>query len=417
MGLKSDGSLMSALQNKSIVLCVTGGIAAFKAVLLLRLLTKAGADVRVIMSRSATQFVGPLTFEALSNHPVLTDLWATGAGGEAHIQLAETAELLAVVPATANTLARMTYGLADDIVSTTLLAAKAPVLVAPAMHTRMYQHPATQENLATLKRRGVHIVEPTVGELASGHGKGRLAEPEQILAHIEQCLTPQDLVGRSVVVTAGPTVEALDPVRFISNPSTGKMGYALARQAARRGAQVTLISGPTALSTPHGVERVDIRSAQELYEAVMARYASADILIKSAAVADYTPRETLTHKLKKGDQTLTLELVSTVDVLAAVGARRKQEGRGPVLIGFAMETRELLQQARRKLEKKGCDLIVANNLKEAGAGFGHETNQVTLVDARGDEALPLMSKDEVAVRILDRALEFLHARAGGSHGS
>lgn len=408
---------MSALLRKSILLCVTGGIAAFKAVLLLRLLTKAGADVRVIMSRSATQFVGPLTFEALSNHPVLTDLWATGAGGEAHIQLAESADLIGVVPATANTLARMTYGMADDIVTTTLLAAKAPILVAPAMHTRMYQHPATQDNLATLRRRGVYIVEPVVGELASGHGKGRLAEPEEILAHIERCLTPQVLKGHTVVVTAGPTVEALDPVRFISNPSTGKMGYAIARQAARRGARVILISGPTALSTPHGVEKISIRSARELHDAVMAHYEQADLLIKSAAVADYTPREALEHKLKKGDQTLTLELVSTVDILAAVGARRKQEGRGPVLIGFAMETRELLNQARLKLEKKGCDLIVANNLREAGAGFGHETNQVTFVDASGAESLPLLSKDEVASRLLDRAQVLLQARAGEVHGS
>lgn len=418
--------LEKPMLKKNIVLCVTGGIAAFKSVLLLRLLTKAGADVRVVMTESATRFIGPLTFEALSNHAVLTNLWQTGGkGGESHIQLAEWADAIVVVPATANTLARMVHGFADDLIAATLLAARGPVVVAPAMHHRMWGHPATQSNVETLRARGVTVVFPTEGELASGHGQGRLAEPEQILEALMGVLSPPRLKGLKVVVTAGPTVESLDPVRFISNHSTGKMGYALARVAHWQGAEVTLISGPSRLSFPTGVKAVSVTSAQAMFKAVEAAYPDADVVIMSAAVADYTPAVSSDEKLKKKDSNLMVELVPTVDILATLGARRKFEGRGPVLIGFAMETSALEEHAAGKLERKGCDMIVANNLKEAGAGFGHDTNRVTLI-SRGIQAgsaqdegaaatailaerLPLMSKEGVAEAVLGKALE-LHAQ-------
>lgn len=401
--------------HKKILLCVTGGIAAFKAVLLLRLLTKAGAEVRVVMSKSATRFVGPLTFEALCNHPVQTDLWQTGGGGESHILLTDWADLVAVVPATANTLARMAQGMADDLIGATLLAARGPVLVAPAMHTRMLNHPATQANLALLRRRGVKLVDPVEGELASGLGAGRMAEPEQIFAAIQSALTVKDLLGLRIVVTAGPTLEALDPVRFISNHSTGKMGYAIARAARLRGADVTLISGPSALKPPAEVETFQVKSAADMYSAVMTAYSSADVIVMSAAVADYTPSIQASEKLKKKDELLSIVLVPTVDILATLGKKRQDEGRGPVLVGFAMETQDLLHHAQEKLERKGCDLIVANNLKEEGAGFAHDTNRVTLVARGGQlEPLPLMSKDEVAWVLLERIRDLAERRRTGA---
>ncbi len=403
----------SGMRDKHILLCVTGGIAAFKAILLLRLLTKAGAQVRVLMTESATRFVGALTFEALSSHPVLMDLWETGGeGGESHIRLAEWADLIVVVPATANTLARLAHGLADDLIGATLLAACSPVLVAPAMHTRMYQHPATLANLRTLRERGVQVLEPVTGDLASGFGMGRLAEPEEIFEALLELLTHHDLQGVALLVAAGPTLEPLDPIRHLTNHSTGKMGYAVARMARRRGARVTLVSGPTQITPPGGITVVPVETAQQMHDAVMKAYPDAHAIIMSAAVADYTPRTCAPEKMKKSGTGMTLELDPTIDILAALGRRRGEDRvsgrRGPALFGFAMETEALEQHAAAKLERKGCDLIVANNIRDKGAGFGHDTNQVTLLDRNGGvDRLPLLSKEEVASRILDRLIDWL----------
>jgi phosphopantothenoylcysteine decarboxylase/phosphopantothenate--cysteine ligase len=293
------------------------------------------------------------------------------------------------------------------MLTATLLSARSPVVVAPAMHTRMYDHPATQLNLEMLKQRGVHIVEPVEGELASGFGRGRLAEPEAILDAIEAVLTPKDLQDLHLLVTAGPTVESLDPVRFISNHSTGRMGYAIAHQARLRGATVYLVSGPTSLKPPPGVLLVPVRSADEMHTQVMRLYPEVNAVVMSAAVADYTPAQVATQKLKKSTEKLSIDLVPTVDILAALGRRRKEEATssqpGPVLVGFAMETEALEAHARSKLERKGCDLIVANDLHEPGAGFGHDTNRVTVIDRTGAvDRWPLLSKREVGERLLDR---------------
>lgn len=396
-----------------ILLCVTGGIAAFKAVLLLRLMVKAGFSVRVVMTRSATRFVGPLTFEALSGHPVAHNLWKTGGpGGESHIRLTDEADAVVVVPATASTLARMAHGLASDLVSAVLLSARTPILVAPAMHTRMYEHPATQENLSMLRRRGVIIVEPVEGDLASGMGKGRMEEPDVLFEHLQRLLVPQDLAGLRVCISAGPTLEPLDPVRFISNHSSGKMGYALAQAAWRRGALVTLVSGPTALPCPTGAARISIQTAKELHQVMLEQHEQQDVVIMSAAVADFTPAAVHAEKVKKSDAALSLELVPTRDILAELGAARRAKGaRHPLLVGFAMETEALERHAQAKVIRKGCDLIVANHLKEPGAGFRHDTNRVTFFwPDRAPHALPLLSKAAVSDHILDEVLHLLHTR-------
>ncbi|MBI3003002.1 MAG: bifunctional phosphopantothenoylcysteine decarboxylase/phosphopantothenate--cysteine ligase CoaBC [candidate division NC10 bacterium] len=398
------------LEGKRILLGVSGSIAAYKAVELLRELIRRGAEVRCAMTGGAGRFVAPLTFQTLSRKPVLTDLYAQEEGGQiAHIAAAEGADLLVVAPATANTLARFAHGLADDFLTNLYLATRCPVLVAPAMDAEMWRHAATQANVATLRQRGVHFVGPASGELASGlTGPGRLAEPAEIAAAVEAILgRARDLAGRYLLMTAGPTYEPLDPVRFVGNRSSGRMGFALAEAAAARGARVTLVSGPTHLAPPAGVECVRVETTQEMYEAVLARAAEADAVIKAAAPADYRPATVAPAKIKKGREVLSMELTPTPDILGELGRRKG----AAVLVGFAAETEDLVANAREKLRKKNLDLVVANEVGAQGAGFGTDTNRVTLIGADGDaESLPLLSKQEVAHRVLDRVARLLAAR-------
>jgi len=395
---------MVKLQDCRILLGVSGGIAAYKSLELLRLLVKEGAKVWTVMTRSATEFVGPLSFQALSGNPVRTEMFShTQESQIQHIALADMAQLVVVAPATANFIAKMAHGLADDMLSTTLLAVRCPVVVCPTMNVNMYNHPATQKNLDVLKERGVWLVEPEEGELACGwEGKGRLADPEAILETVKAALSPQDLAGERVLVTAGPTWEALDPVRFISNRSSGKMGFALARVAKRRGAAVTLVSGPTGLRPPPGVRFVQVESASQMRDAVMENLGEATVVVKAAAVADYRPEQIHEDKIKKEQENFVLSLTRTPDILAEVGARKGDR----ILVGFAAETRALLENARQKLIRKNLDWIVANDVTKPGSGFATETNQVTLISREGTlEELPEMSKEEVAWVILDRVLD------------
>lgn len=392
------------LGGKTIVLCVTGGIAAYKAADLTSKLRGAGAQVRVLMTESATQFITPMTFEVLSGYRAVVDTFDRNFSWEVeHVSLAKAADVFVIAPATANIIAKAAHGIADDMVSTTLLATRAPVVIAPAMNTGMYDNPVTGQNLETLRGRGVHMVEPACGRLACGDtGRGKLADTNEILHAIEQALTVQDLADLSLLVTAGPTQEALDPVRFLSNHSSGKMGYAIAARAALRGAKVTLVSGPTALATPAGVMRVDITSAREMFDAVVSRADRQDIIIKAAAVGDYRPETEAQDKLKKSDDEMNIALTRNPDILAELGRKKRP---GQLLCGFAMETQNLLQNAADKLRRKNCDILVANSLREAGAGFQHDTNAATLLFADGrQETVPLMQKQELADRILDRLL-------------
>ena len=392
------------LAGKTVVLCVTGGIAAYKAADLTSKLRQAGAAVRVLMTESATQFISPMTFETLSGYRAVVDTFDRNFAWEVeHISLAKAADVFVIAPATANVIAKAAHGIADDMVTTTLLATKAPVVIAPAMNTGMYDNPVTQQNLQTLRERGFHIIDPAAGRLACGDtGRGKLPDTPTLMHGIEQALTPQDLRGQRVLVTAGPTQEAMDPVRFLSNHSTGKMGYAVAARAAMRGAEVTLVSGPTALDTPEGVQRVDIVSARDMYDAVLSRADRQDMIIKAAAVGDYRPAETASEKLKKGDGEMTVALARNPDILAELG-RRKHPGQ--LLCGFAMETQNLLDNAADKLSRKNCDMLVANSLRDKGAGFGTDTNVATLLFADGRrETPPLMSKEDLADVILDRLL-------------
>ena len=392
------------LGGKTIVLCVTGGIAAYKAADLTSKLRGAGAQVRVLMTESATQFITPMTFEVLSGYRAVVDTFDRNFSWEVeHVSLAKAADVFVIAPATANIIAKAAHGIADDMVSTTLLATRAPVVIAPAMNTGMYDNPVTGQNLETLRGRGVHMVEPACGRLACGDtGRGKLADTNEILHAIEQALTVQDLADLSLLVTAGPTQEALDPVRFLSNHSSGKMGYAIADRAALRGAKVTLVSGPTALATPAGVTRVDITSAREMFDAVVSRADRQDIIIKAAAVGDYRPETEAQDKLKKSDDEMNIALTRNPDILAELGRKKRP---GQLLCGFAMETQNLLQNAADKLRRKNCDMLVANSLREAGAGFQHDTNAATLLFADGrQETVPLMQKEELADRILDRLL-------------
>ena len=392
------------LAGKTVVLCVTGGIAAYKAADLTSKLRQAGAAVRVLMTESATQFISPMTFETLSGYRTVVDTFDRNFAWEVeHISLAKAADVFVIAPATANVIAKAAHGIADDMVTTTLLATKAPVVVAPAMNTGMYDNPVTQQNLQTLRERGFHIVDPAAGHLACGDtGRGKLPDTPTLMHGIEKALTPQDLRDQRILVTAGPTQEAMDPVRFLSNHSTGKMGYAIAARAAMRGADVTLVSGPTALSAPEGVQRVDIISARDMYDAVISRADRQDMIIKAAAVGDYRPAETAPEKLKKGDGELTVALARNPDILAELG-RRKHPGQ--LLCGFAMETQNLLDNAADKLRRKNCDMLVANSLRDKGAGFGTDTNVATLLFADGRrETPPLMSKEDLADIILDRLL-------------
>jgi len=393
-----------------ITLGVTGGVAAYKSAELVRRLQTEGHTVQVVMTKAAREFITPLTFAALSGQKVITDLFANSDGGDAnlesaieHIAVAQRTDLLLVAPATADILAKFARGLADDFLSTLYLASTAPVVVAPAMNVNMWQHPATQENLAALRKRGVRIVEPGEGYLACGMtGPGRLAAQEEILKAVQEVLQAgKDLAGETVLVTAGPTCEDLDPVRFITNRSSGKMGYAVAEAAARRGAKVVLISGPTALDTPECVERVDVRTTEGMLRAVETRFAQATIAVFAAAVADYRPAEPATTKIKRTKDELTIRLEPNPDILATV-AREKGDR---VVVGFAAETDHVAENARKKLEKKNADLIVANDVTAEGAGFDVDTNIVTIFSRDGrDLPLPRWSKAEVAQRILDEVL-------------
>lgn len=392
------------LSGKRVLLGVTGSIAAYKAVELLRELQRRGAEVQVAMTEAATRFVAPLTFETLSRQEVLLDMWSLAYSHRiGHIEATQRADLVLVAPATAQTIARLALGLADDFLSCIYLASRCPILVAPAMDCDMFEHPALQANLATLRTRGVTIVEPEFGLLASGlSGRGRLADLGTILAAVEGILVPQsDLANQVVLVTAGPTREPLDPVRFLSNRSSGKMGYAVAAAAAARGARVVLVSGPTHLALPPGVDIVRVETAQEMRDAVLAKLPVATVVIKAAAVADYRPKAAQSRKIKKSEAGATLALEPTPDILTEVGRRK---GRC-ILVGFAAETEELIANAKQKLLRKGLDLVVANDVTLPGAGFDADTNVVTLVGADGKiEELPQLPKREVADRILDRVV-------------
>lgn len=398
-----------SLRGETVLLVVGGGIAAYKSATLARELLRLGAAVETVLTPSAARFIAPLTFAGITGRAAHTELWDPGFSGELHIDLTTRCGLTVVAPATANLLARMAQGLADDLATTALLAARGPVLVAPAMHPRMWEHPATQQNVALLRARGAIVVGPVDGPLASGEsGMGRMAEPVDIARAVANARTPRDLEGLRVVITAGPTYEALDPVRFLGNRSSGRMGYALAEVAATRGAAVTLISGPSNLDPPAGVALHRVRSAREMRDAVFAQVPTADAVIMSAAVADYRPAEVATEKLKKGDGGLTLTLVKNPDILAELGAARA--GPSPVLVGFAVETRELVAYAREKLARKRCDLVVANLATD---GFEGDDNLATLVSADAVEPLERMSKRALAGRILD-AVQARRAAVGGA---
>lgn len=389
------------LVGKRILLGVSGGIAAYKSVSLSRLLQKAGAEVRVVMTQAAQKFVQPLTFEALSRHRVYVDLFPESGDPEVvHVQLGKWADWVIVAPATADFIGKMAHGLADDVLTCVLLATEAPVLIAPAMESQMWEHRAVRDNVRTLRDRGCKMVAPEEGPLASGaQGMGRMAEPEEIAAVLGALVgAAQSLAGRRIVVTAGRTEQPIDPVRFITNRSTGKMGYAIAAQARRRGAEVTLISGPTELTAPTGVSMVSIRTVAELKAATLRAYENADALIMTAAVLDFRPEEIAESKIKKRDGGLSLRLLPNEDFLIPLGETKGER----VIIGFAMETDDALANARKKLEEKHLDLIVLNELNVEGAGFGVDTNVVTLIAPHRDAvALPLMPKRDVADRILD----------------
>lgn len=392
------------LKGKEIILGVTGSIAAYKAVYLLRELTRLGAGVTVVLTEHAQKFVGTLTFRTLSGRPVLTDLFdpQTQAAVE-HVELANRCHALVVAPATANLLAKAAHGIADDFLTTLLLATRAPVLLAPAMDAEMWDHPAVAANVATLRARGVTVLEPDTGELASGlAGKGRLPEPEVILEALHRLLSPvQDLASERVLITAGPTREPVDPVRYLSNRSSGKMGNALALAALRRGAQVVLVSGPTSLTPPPGAVFVPVETAEEMREAVLQHLASATIVIKAAAVADYRPKEPKAAKIKSRQEEITLTLARTPDILKEVAARKDNQ----FVVGFAAETHDVTRNAREKLEAKRIDLMVANDVSQAGIGFEADDNQVTLLDRWGGVIeLPRMPKLQVANQIFDRIL-------------
>jgi len=394
-----------------VVLGVTGCIGAYKACEVLRELQRREADVHVVMTAAATRFVTPMTFEALSRHPVFHDQWALGVNGEiSHISLADAADLLLVAPATANIVGKFARGIADDPLSTLYTATRAPVVVAPAMNVNMFEHPAVQENLATLRARGVGIVEPGSGYLACGWlGKGRLAETGEIVDAAMAALgRRRELAGRTVLVTAGPTVEDIDPVRFVSNRSSGTMGYRLAEAARDRGAKVVLVSGPTHLRPPHGVDLVSVRSAEEMQRAVSERAGEAAVVIAAAAVSDYRPAASSPSKLKKADGPIALELVRTPDILKGLGEAKGRR----LLVGFAAETEDLVENARGKLEAKNLDLVVANDVTAPGAGFGGETNAAVLLRRDGGRVdVPLVSKRELAERILDEVGALLGERA------
>lgn len=392
------------LKGKTIVLGVTGGIAAYKSAMLTSLLVKAGATVQVIMTKNAQEFIAPLTFEALTNQRCLTDtLDRNHEYSTEHVALAKRADAFIIAPATANVIAKLAHGLADDMLTTTFLACDCPKIVAPAMNTKMYDNPITQENIEFLKKHGIEIAEPASGRLACGDvGAGKMLEPDVLLQYVlKACAYPKDMAGLKVLVTAGPTQEKIDPVRYVTNHSTGKMGYSIAKVCAFRGAKVTLVSGKTALTPPMFVDTVPITSARDMYEAVTERSSQMDIIIKAAAVADYRPKNTSDEKIKKKGDDMNIEMERTDDILGYLGSHKKE---GQFLCGFSMETQNMLENSQAKLVKKNVDMIVANNLKVKGAGFGTDTNIVTIITKDEIKELDILSKDEVADRILGEIL-------------
>lgn len=392
------------LKDKTILLGVTGGIAAYKSASLASRLVKAGAEVRVIMTEHATNFINPITFETLTGHKCITDTFDRNFEFQVeHVSLAKKADVIMVAPATANVIAKLAHGLADDMLTTTILASHAPKLVAPAMNTGMYETPVTQDNLALLKKYGMEVIEPAAGHLACGdEGKGKMPEPEILYEHIlRSCACKQDMKGLKVLVTAGPTQEAVDPVRFLTNHSSGRMGYSIAKACMLRGADVTLVTGRTALTPPLFVDVVPVVSAKDMYDAVISRSNEMDIIIKAAAVADYRPVHVAEEKVKKSDGSFSLELERTDDILKYLGEHKKP---GQFLCGFSMETENMLENSRKKLEKKHLDMIAANNLKVPGAGFETTTNIITIITPDSVKELELMSKDDAAFRLLDEIL-------------
>lgn len=392
------------LQGKHVVLGVTGSIAAYKIASLASMLRKQAADVTVIMTQNATNFINPITFESLTGNKCLVDTFDRNFQHSVeHVSLAKQTDVFLVAPASANVIAKAAHGLADDMLTTTLLACQCPKIIAPAMNTRMYQNPVVQDNMKLLQSYGMEVISPATGYLACGDtGEGKMPEPELLLEYIIKALRPKDMEGLRLLVTAGPTMEKIDPVRYISNHSTGKMGYAIARAAMMRGAIVTLVTGKTSLTPPMGVQTIGITSAADMAQAVKGHAGEQDIIIKAAAVADYRPKDTSDEKIKKKDSELSIALERTEDILGFLGAHKKK---GQFLCGFSMETENMLENSRTKLEKKNLDLIVANNLKEQGAGFGTDTNIVTLLSGKETLQLPILSKEEVADRLLDYILD------------
>lgn len=392
------------LKGKTVILGVTGGIAAYKSAWLTSLLVKAGADVQVIMTEHAREFIAPLTFEALTNQRCHTDTFDRNHEySTEHVSLASRADAVIIAPATANVIAKLACGIADDMLTTTVLACDCPKIVVPAMNTRMYENPVTQDNLEKLRKYGVTVVEPAAGRLACGDvGKGKMPEPDVLFQYVLMaCAFEKDMAGKKVLVTAGPTQERIDPVRYITNHSTGRMGYSIAKICALRGAEVTLVTGQTALEPPLFVDVVPVVSARDMYEAVVERSGEMDVIIKAAAVADYRPAVTSDEKIKKSDGDMAIDMERTDDILGYLGGCKKP---GQFLCGFSMETQNMLENSRAKLRKKNLDMIVANNLKVKGAGFGTDTNVVTIITADMEKELELMSKDEVAARLLDEIL-------------
>lgn len=394
------------MKKKTVVLGVSGGIACYKSAALASKLVQAGYAVEVVMTPNATQFIGPHTFESLTHSRAMVDTFDRNFQSHVeHVALADKADLLLIAPATANIIAKAAHGIADDMLSTTILACDCPKLVAPAMNTRMYQNPVTQDNLETLRRYGWQVIEPASGRLACGAvGLGKMPEPEDLLEAVDHAIRHEkDLSGLRVLVTAGPTQESLDPVRFLTNHSSGRMGYAVAKAAAQRGARVTLVSGPVELKRYPYVETVDVVTAREMFQAVTRRAGEQDIIIKAAAVADYRPAETADHKIKKSaEEGMTLALKRTQDILAWLGENKKP---GQFLCGFSMETENLVENSRAKLQRKNLDMVAANSLRQEGAGFGGSTNVLTLITREGEEPLPLLSKEEAAHRLLDKIVD------------
>ncbi len=391
------------MKKKTVVLGVTGGIACYKSAALASKLTQRGYDVEVVLTKNATEFIGPHTFESLTHNRAMVDTFDRNFQSHVeHIALADKADLLIAAPATANIIAKAAHGIADDMLSTVILACDCKKLIAPAMNTRMYDNPVTQDNLETLRKYGWEVIEPASGRLACGAvGRGKMPEPEDLLEAVDHAIAyDKDLQGLHILVTAGPTREALDPVRYLTNHSSGKMGYAIAKAAAWRGAEVTLVSGPAALKKPPYIKTIDVVTAREMFEAVTSRADGQDVIIKAAAVADYRPAHTAGGKIKKGaGEGLTLELLRTDDILAYLGQHKRP---GQILCGFSMETENLIENSRKKLEKKNLDIVAANSLREEGAGFGVDTNVLTLITKDGETELPMLTKEEAAHRLLDR---------------